>query len=206
MLREPIAVLVLVAWVVGAAAAQLTLGSKPASRTLQLETGIRTLRLPGTNHEFALTPFGHVLDFGSHEALLTAIADWLSTEFRLPVPTKLPKLRFATSDAMIAMRYGKDAAALQYRPDILALYDSSTRTIYLQRDWIGTSPAELSILVHEMVHYMQSEAGLRFDCLEAREALAFEAQAAWLVLFGTDLFEQFQLDSFTVWTRSTCIY
>ena len=178
-----------------------------ASRTPQLQAGTKRLKLPGTDYEFAVNPSGHIIGLGSNQELLEAIGDWISSQFRLPVTPNIPKLRFTSSDFMISMRYGKgSAAAMQYRPDILALYDSTTKTIYLRRTWTRTSPVDISILVHEMVHHMQNEARLRFDCPEARETLAFEAQAAWLALFGTNLIEKFELDSFSVWARSTCMY
>ena len=38
----------------------------------------------------------------------------------------------------------------------MAIYDDATQTIYLPEGWQGVKPAKLSILVHEMVHHMQS--------------------------------------------------
>src|SRR6185503_9446763 len=64
--------------------------------------------------------------------------------------------------------------------------------------WSGTTAAELSMLVHEMVHHMQNGAGLKYECPEAREELAFTAQERWLSLFGTDLDAEFGIDPFTL--------
>ena len=33
-----------------------------------------------------------------------------------------------------------------------SLYNIASRTIYLSPEWNGRTPAELSVLVHEMVH------------------------------------------------------
>jgi len=60
--------------------------------------------------------------------------------------------------------------------EVVAVYNDDAQTIYLAKGWTGATPAELSILVHEMVHHLQHVAGMRFACAEAREKLAYEAQ------------------------------
>ena len=39
-----------------------------------------------------------------------------------------------------------------FGPAVHAIYDDGSRTIYLPEDWTGATPAEVSLLVHEMVH------------------------------------------------------
>jgi hypothetical protein len=46
------------------------------------------------------------------------------------------------------------------------------KTIYLPKNWTGSTPAELSVLVHEMVHHLQGATKTKYECPQAREQLA----------------------------------
>ena len=59
-------------------------------------------------------------------------------------------------------------------------------------------PAELSVLVHEMVHHLQAASDMRFACPAEREVLAYRAQGAWLGLFGESLESAFGIDAATL--------
>jgi hypothetical protein len=76
----------------------------------------------------------------------------------------------------------------------------------LPEDWEGHSPAELSILVHETVHHLQNVGGLKFECAQEREQLAYEAQERWLTLFGRNLLVDFGIDKFSLLVKSKCFY
>ena len=78
---------------------------------------------------------------------------------------------------------------------VIGVYDDSTRTIYLPMTWTGQSSAEMSMLVHHMVHHFQSLAGQKFDCAWERERAAYAAQERWLRLHGTNLWSAFEIDS-----------
>lgn len=93
------------------------------------------------------------------------------------------------------------------RPDdTIAIYVDATKTIDLPDDWTGRTPAELSVLVHELVHHMQNAVGTKYACPQEREQLAYTAQDRWLGLFGQSLADEFGLDPFTVLVRTRCIY
>jgi Zn-dependent membrane protease YugP len=92
------------------------------------------------------------------------------------------------------------------RREVVAAYDPLTKTIFLPERWTGSSPAELSILVHEMVHYLQSLARLKYECVQASKELAYAAQDKWLRLFGRDLATDFQVDGFTLLASTRCSY
>jgi hypothetical protein len=94
----------------------------------------------------------------------------------------------------------------QAQREVVALYNNNTRTILLPDDWVGTSPADQSVLVHEMVHHLQNLGKLKFDCLQAREKTAYLAQAKWLERFGLSLEKEFDVDMFTVLISSACMY
>jgi hypothetical protein len=87
---------------------------------------------------------------------------------------------------------------------VFSVYDDVTKTIYLREGWTGSTAAELSILVHEMVHHLQNLGRLKFQCLAAREKLAYEAQEQWLRLFGSDLWRDFEIDQFTLLLTTRC--
>jgi Domain of unknown function (DUF6647) len=90
--------------------------------------------------------------------------------------------------------------------DIVAVYDDANRTIYLPEGWTGVTPAEQSLLVHEMVHHLQNLGKLKYECSEAREKLAFAAQEQWLGLFGRSLSSEFDIDPFTLKVKTVCGY
>jgi Domain of unknown function (DUF6647) len=145
------------------------------------------------------------------DVLLTAIETWLSKNFDLPEIHDHPHIRFVSTAAMIALRYPSllkhprsnfDAAGI----DVVALYGDTEKTIYLAEGWTGRTPAELSVLVHEMVHHLQHLAGLKYECPQARERLAYAAQDQWLKLFGHDLSRDFQIDPMTRLVRTNCMF
>lgn len=142
----------------------------------------------------------------AQRGLLEAIAAWLSSGFALPPMQDPPALAFAGGRRMAGLRLRDD---LQNRgaageSGIIALYDDEARTIYLPKAWTGATPEELSILVHEMVHHLQNSAGAGFECPEAREKMAYEAQARWLAMFGSDLSAGFGIDPLTLLVRTSC--
>jgi hypothetical protein len=134
------------------------------------------------------------------EALLTAIVLWLSINFPLPANLNHPGIKFVSAAEMIAQRTGVSASEIS--SDIVALYSNESKTIYLMDGWTGKTPAELSILVHEMVHHLQNVGQLKFACSEEREELAYKAQDDWLHLFGRDLERDFQMDPFSILVKS----
>ena len=151
-------------------------------------------------------------------ALLTAIVLWLSATFDLPATYEHPKVEFVPAVEIAFLHYGaftaekRREALAQYRSNIsldkrrevVAVYIDATKTIFLPEGWTGNSPAELSVLVHEMVHHLQNVARLKFECPQAREQLAYAAQERWLGLFGRNLLEDFEIDPLTLLMSTRC--
>lgn len=134
--------------------------------------------------------------------LVDTIALWLAANFDLPVAATAPALVGVPAADLVAMRYGAGSTARA--GDVAAVYDDGT--IFLAEGWTGRSPADLSILVHEMVHHLQSSAQLRFACPGEREVLAYRAQDAWLGLFGESLATTFGLDPATILAGTACTH
>jgi hypothetical protein len=147
--------------------------------------------------------------------LLATIILWLSANFSLPASHDYPRIEFAPAAKIVALRYegfggerleSGTMASQPNRGEVVSVYDDRTRTIYLPEGWTGNTPAELSILVHEMVHHLQNVENLKFECPQEREQLAYKAQEQWLGLFGRDLLREFELDPFTLLVATRCGY
>jgi hypothetical protein len=116
------------------------------------------------------------------EHLLAAIVLWLTANFDLPAAFNYPRIEFVQSIEMATLRYKGLLPARK-----------------------GRTPAELSILVHEMVHHLQNEAGLKYECPQAKEKLAYEAQGKWLDLFGLNLEKEFEIDPLALILTTQCL-
>lgn len=152
------------------------------------------------------------------QALLIAIVTWLSANYGLPSNYDLPTIQFAEPMEIAFVRYGafspeqrsKVAAAqsalpAEARGSVVSVYRDNDRTIMLPQGWRGVTPAEQSIVVHEMVHHLQNVGQLHFICPQEREAMAYQAQEKWLQQFGKSLASEFKLDAFTVMVNSHCL-
>lgn len=134
------------------------------------------------------------------ERSLKEIALWVAAMLGEPEAKALPSIRFLSQDAMRAIRLREFNSA----SDIVALYEDATETIFLREGWTGQTTAEISILVHEMVHHLQKQAGLTFACPEAREAQAYAVQAAWLSRYGQSLEGEFAINPLTLLVLTNC--
>lgn len=146
--------------------------------------------------------------------MLTAIATWVSSELDLPAIHKHPTIEFAPPAKIASLRLLSDPGA-QVAPndrassaqhDTVAIYHDPTRTIYLPEGWTGGTPAELSVLVHEVVHHFQNVLKLKYECPQERERLAYIAQDRWLALFGHSLESDFHIDAFSLLVKTRCFW
>ena len=187
---------------------------------------LQSMIVPGTDHEIVFTQkeSGGVLP---SQALIKAIKYWLSFNFKLRATYPDPYIELAEPEKIIVLRYRgflsdwprdivhidqhgpvpfEDMMASRERDVPKAVYDNEMKTIYLPKDWAGSTPAELSILVHEMVHHLQGATKTRYECPQAREQLAYAAQEKWLGLFGRNLESEFEIDPLTLVVSTRCIY
>jgi hypothetical protein len=147
---------------------------------------------------------------------LDEIMQWIAQRFELPVSAERPAVVFEAPADLARVRYGGFVthASSQSEPggehrsgrgDLLAVYNDAKRIIHLSDDWTGTSEADLSVLVHEMVHHLQNMAGLKYNCAGDREKLAYRAQSAWLLQSGRSLESEFGLDRLSLIVHSNCM-
>ena len=152
------------------------------------------------------------------EALLTAIVIWISANNWLPATFDHPRIERVPSIEMAGLRnkgllssLQREASAIQAQEssfermrDVVSIYNDLTKTIYLSDRWTGRTPAELSILVHEMVHHLQNQAGAKYECSAEREKLAYEVQDKWLGLFGRSLEREFNINGLALLISTSC--
>ena len=136
------------------------------------------------------------------EALLSALVTWLSINFGLPQNYDHPTIELVPTAQIADIHYGSTNS--RTRRKVVAAYDAATGTIFLSDTWTGRTPADLSVLVHELVHHLQNVADLRFECPQSREELAYLAQEQWLHQFGSSLFAEFDLDRMTLKLTTQC--
>ncbi len=177
--------------------------STAASGTEQ--TSKERMQVPGTNYEFV---FGAIefppANGASGGMLITALVTWISDNFELPANYDLPRIERANPSTITALRHAGHSSIGQR--EVVAVYVTEAKTIYLREDWTGRTPAEISVLVHEIVHHLQNIGGLKFECPEEREQLAYKAQERWLGLFGRDLLQDFEIDPFTLLVSTKCFF
>jgi hypothetical protein len=187
---------------------------------------LQSVKIPGTDYEIDFTKkqSGGVLP---SQALIKAIKYWLTFNFNLRATYPDPYIELAEPEKIILLRYHgflsdwprdivltdqqvpvpfEDMMASHDRNDAIAVYDNEMKTIYLPKNWTGSTPTELSILVHEMVHHLQGATKTRYECPQAREQLAYAAQEKWLGLFGRNLESEFEIDPLTLVVSTRCIY
>ena len=153
-----------------------------------------------------------------YTALLTAIVTWISGNFELPPDYNHPSIKLVPAAQITLLRYKAFTPAEREilssqtetgqpsdRREVVSVYDDLTKTIFLPDTWKGETAAELSVLVHEMVHHLQNSAGKKYNCAGAREELAYAAQDKWLNLFGRNLSSEFQIDAFTLNASTACL-
>lgn len=193
-------------------------------------TAIRTMIVLAVAFALSLVPAaapGNAQDISSHvevpdegplqaimPALLSAIEAWLTSNFDLAAAPAPPHIAIVPEKLMAAFRNQallqghahSDAVLVSGSRGVVAFYHDMTRTIHLPAGWIGATPAEMSVLVHEMVHHLQNMAGLRYACPQEREALAFAAQERWLGLLGTSLAREFGLTPMSVLVKTRCMF
>jgi hypothetical protein len=150
------------------------------------------------------------------DGVLSAISEWLSTNFPLPASAVTPYIELVSPARMTALRYKSMLPVLESAGDagsagpagsgrdVVAVYDDDKEFIYLPVGWSGKSPGEMSILVHEMVHHLQNQGKLKYNCPQEREKLAYAAQSHWLIEFGTSLEEEFGIDPFSLLVKINC--
>jgi hypothetical protein len=160
-------------------------------------------------------PSGHRIEaIQIAQSLFDEVVSWICENFDLPSSQTRPLIEFASKNELTRIRIAdridwhvlvQEETRTSSERNVVAVYDTISRTIYLPNDWIGKSAADQSILVHEMVHHLQNVAEIKFECPAAREKTAYLAQDRWLARFGLSLEKEFEVDMFTIVISSACM-
>lgn len=161
--------------------------------------------------QLAEQPAGRTVQNPDAVALKSA-ADWISAVFNLPrlqtLPNvrRLPAERSTRSNTGISTESLSEAALSSGQREMVVPYDDATKTIYLPSRWSGSTPAQMSVLVHATArHFQNIGASKSYDCPEQRNAQPYEAQERWLGLYGTNLSEEFGIDAATLLLITQCV-
>jgi hypothetical protein len=144
------------------------------------------------------------------DVLVARIAAWVAGEMGIDAVPAPPRLVLVPAARMrMARLRGVSDAGVPHEAmghDVLAIYDAARGAIHLPAGWTGATPAEQSMLVHEMVHHLQAMAGQRFACPAEREKAAYAAQERWLARSGQTLEGAFRIDRMFLLVATTCTH
>jgi hypothetical protein len=91
---------------------------------------------------------------------------------------KPPTIVFVSSDRLEEMYYGRNASPGQ--ASVRALFEVSTKTIYLPDQWDADSLRDRGTLLHELTHYLQITNNVKVACNAAYNRKAYQLQMDWL--------------------------
>jgi hypothetical protein len=135
------------------------------------------------------------------ESLVPTLLVWIAVKMGFAVSPP-PRIVFVDHTKMSELAHGP---AITPNPQLRALYDRRTMTIYLRANWSAVSLVDQSELVHELVHHAQTTQQIPYQCAAAREELAYQLQVAWLKEQGiADPYELLQINHFFVVMVSMC--
>lgn len=137
------------------------------------------------------------------EDILHALTVWVTVTTGMPAAPEPPAIRFMPADEIAEAHYGRPLSV--QNDDVMAAYDEATATIMLRTEWKGHDVADLSVLVHELVHHLQHASGTTFLCAEEQEALPYAVQEKYLGQFNENLESVFGIDKLTLKLKTTCI-
>lgn len=137
---------------------------------------------------------GDLPDPSDLAGLVAGLERWLDQNAAWPARDAPPAIRFVSPYQAAGMPAAQTARTGRLR----GIYDPESGTIYLVRPWSMSDPADVSILLHELVHHRQ--VGAHFYCPGAEEEAAYRLQAAW----AEDLDVTLQIDWFAVILDGGC--
>ena len=109
--------------------------------------------------------------------IIMALMIWIgaNTNFNVDVPD--PKVLFVTQDQLEQAYYGGE----KYEGVTLyGFYDTKLNLIILPDTWDRTVPWNLSVLLHEVIHYLQDVNQMKYPCVEEMEKDTWPLQKQYL--------------------------
>lgn len=140
---------------------------------------------PGVVSGALSTPRAPMTAAPSDEFVVRDLLDWLSAQNVAVDPLwRGPLVKRVSQDEILALAFGGQLPASVSRDSlkVYGLYNFKNETIYLMDDIDLASEHGRSVLVHELVHYLQYQDGTnnRVRCKNELETLAYELEARYL--------------------------
>lgn len=140
---------------------------------------------------------------------MIALMAWISSQTGMVFDeTKLPEVKFTSSERMAILAYGEEEYRKMGKDQTFtfnALYNHETRTVYLRKNWNIKNPYHQGELLHELVHYMQIKNGglEKVQCVGNLEPQAYFLHEFWLRLNKLAIDPEV-FDPFSIAIRSMC--
>lgn len=123
--------------------------------------------------------------------MMMALMVWTAAYLGVPVPEEVPNLQPASQRDLWIIATGSDHGFVDDgQIKYAALYAEEVKTIYIDESAEPGNIYWLSVVVHELTHYLQYENGhdKTVECRQRLEQPAHEAQEAFLKPLGLSMF------------------
>ena len=109
--------------------------------------------------------------------IIMALMIWIGANTNYNVDVLEPKILFVTQDQLEQAYYGEE----NYEGTVLyGFYDITLNLIILPDTWDRTDPWSQSVLLHEMIHYLQDVNKIKYFCVEEMEKDTWPLQKQYL--------------------------
>lgn len=126
------------------------------------------------------------------DTLIFSLMVWIATLSGLVVPLRPPHVSFVTAEQMSDIQC--DGQCDDTAP--LALHLQGV--IYLRKSWSFMSIKDISVLVHELTHYVDYMNEVPYECISQWEKHAYSVQRTYVESAGLNFYEITGLDVFTI--------
>ena len=136
------------------------------------------------------------------EALILSLMLFIAQATGLPVPAERPAIEFTTVQELWATVRDEPYDPEGIQP--VAMYDTGTDTIWLLARWDRRELRDRATLLHELVHFMQDQAGKTYRCHEKMEKEAYDTVRAWIEGQGYDFYAVTRIDALVLVLVTSC--
>ena len=109
--------------------------------------------------------------------IITSLLIWLGANSDFNVNMDIPVVLFLPQDQM-EQRYFGDT---ENHGELHGFYDIEQNIIILPNTWDRRDPWDLSVLLHEMIHYVQDQNETEFNCTAEMEKDSWPLQQKYLL-------------------------
>lgn len=111
--------------------------------------------------------------------IITALLIWLGANSDFNVNMDIPVVMFLPQDQMELQYFGESHT--DDHSELHAFYDTQKNIIVLPNTWDRRDPWDLSVLLHEMIHYVQDQNETEFNCTAEMEKDSWPLQQKYLL-------------------------